>query len=138
MIGGWIARYKAILARLDRGAILLVIYSAFSAGQVAGIWSSMTVRDLATVAALATLILAIVMVVITLVARSLGLRREDRIAILFCGSKKSLASGVPMVIILFPGATASMIVVPLMLFHQIQLFVCAALARRFARSGDTG
>jgi sodium/bile acid cotransporter 7 len=66
------------------------------------------------------------------VARRLGFERADEIVIVFCGSKKSLASGVPMAGVLFPLAQVGMIVLPLMLFHQIQLMVCAALARRYA------
>ncbi|MBH0619118.1 bile acid:sodium symporter, partial [Salmonella enterica] len=59
--------------------------------------------------------------------------KEDEITIVFCGSKKSLASGIPMANILFPGAAVGAIVLPLMIFHQIQLFACATLAQRYAR-----
>ena len=70
-------------------------------------------------------------------ARRLGFNREDRIAILFCGSKKSLATGVPMANILFAGHPAlGMIVLPVMLFHQLQLMVCAVLAQRLARQAS--
>ncbi|MDT5155315.1 MAG: solute carrier family 10 (sodium/bile acid cotransporter), er 7, partial [Mycobacterium sp.] len=57
---------------------------------------------------------------------------EDQIAIVFCGSKKSLASGLPLASVLLPAAAAGLMVVPLMLFHQMQLMVCAWLARRYA------
>ncbi|HEX7916344.1 bile acid:sodium symporter, partial [Rudaea sp.] len=65
------------------------------------------------------------------------LSREDRITILFCGSKKSLASGVPMANVLFAGSAVGAIVLPLMLFHQVQLMVCAVLAQRYAREAAT-
>ncbi len=67
-----------------------------------------------------------------LVSRLLGFARADEITIVFCGSKKSLASGLPMATVLFAGQSVGLIVLPLMLFHQIQLMVCAALARRYA------
>jgi sodium/bile acid cotransporter 7 len=69
-------------------------------------------------------------------ARRLGFGREDRITIIFCGSKKSLASGLPMAAVLF-GAQASLLVLPLMLFHQMQLMVCAVLAKRWQKSAPS-
>ena len=65
-------------------------------------------------------------------ARRLGFSRADEIAIVFCGSKKSLVSGIPMANVLFAGPTLGLIVLPLMIFHQLQLMACAALARRYA------
>jgi sodium/bile acid cotransporter 7 len=132
-IGDWILRHRTITSIADRGSILLVVYAAFSAGVVAGVWSSLNVPDFAAVLLLSTLILAIVITVTTLLSRVLGFSTEDEIAIVFCGSKKSMASGIPMATILFAGHAVSLIVLPLMLFHQIQLFVCATLARRYAR-----
>ena len=75
-------------------------------------------------------------VVTTLVSRWAGFSTEDEIAIVFCGSKKSLAAGIPMANILFAAHAVGLIVLPLMLFHQIQLMVCAALARRFAAAHE--
>ncbi|WP_292033361.1 MULTISPECIES: bile acid:sodium symporter family protein [unclassified Brevundimonas] len=117
----------------DRGSILLVVYSAFSAGVVAGIWSQVTPPMLALVLLLNMVILASVLIITTVAARVLGFSVADEIAIVFCGSKKSMASGLPMANILFPAATVGLIVLPLMLFHQMQLMACAALARRYSR-----
>ena len=69
-------------------------------------------------------------------SRLLGFARADEMTIVFCGSKKSLASGLPMASVLLAGQSVGLIVLPLMLFHQIQLMVCAALARRYATEGD--
>lgn len=133
LIGDWFTRQKTLTMLVDRGSILLVVYSAFSAGVVAGIWSQVTPQSLLLVLVLNIVILALVMVFTTVAARSLRFSVEDEIAIVFCGSKKSMASGLPMANILFPAATVGLIVLPLMLFHQMQLMVCAALARRYAR-----
>ena len=116
---------------VDRGSILLVVYSAFSAGVVAGIWSQVTPQSLGLVFVLDLVMLAIVLVFTTLASRLLRFSVEDEIAIVFCGSKKSMASGLPMANILFPAATVGLIVLPLMLFHQMPLMVCAALAQRY-------
>ena len=137
LIGGWLAGHKTLTSVVDRGAILLVVYSAFSEGMVAGVWSRVSAHDLLWVFLLCCLLLGIIMGITAGLARGLGFDREDRIAILFCGSKKSLATGIPMAGILFAGQTMALIVLPLMLFHQIQLFVCAIIAQRFAATAAT-
>lgn len=132
-IGGFIDRNKGLLMPVDRGAILLVVYSAFSAAVVNGIWSQVSIGDLLVLLLLSMLILLTVMGVNWGVARLVGLSRADMIVLMFCGSKKSLVSGVPMAGALFPAAQVGLIILPLMIFHQLQLFLCAALAARFAR-----
>ncbi|MEO7193714.1 MAG: bile acid:sodium symporter family protein [Pseudonocardiaceae bacterium] len=131
-IGGFVERNKKILGLVDKGSILLVVYSAFSEGVVAGIWHRLTPVSLLLLVAVNVLLLAIVLVATTVVARMLGFSRADEICIVFCGSKKSLASGIPMATVLFSAQTVGLIVLPLMLFHQIQLMACAWLARRYA------
>ncbi|WP_040436014.1 bile acid:sodium symporter, partial [Melaminivora alkalimesophila] len=78
-------------------------------------------------------LLGLVLGFTTWIARRLGFSREDEITIVFCGSKKSLVSGVPMAKVLFDSEAAGAIVLPLMVFHQLQLMVCAVLAQRYAR-----
>jgi len=130
----WINRYKPIVNIVDRGSILLVVYTAFSAAVVEGLWHRLSVGDLVVVALLDGAVLFFALIATTIGARRLGFNREDEIAIVFCGSKKSLASGVPMAGVLFPAATVGPMIVPLMIFHQMQLMVCAVLARRYAES----
>jgi sodium/bile acid cotransporter 7 len=110
----------------------LVVYTAFSGGVVAGIWSRLSPRSFLLLAATNTLLLTIVICTTTIVARRLGFGRSDEITIVFRGSKKSLTSGIPMATVLFPASIAGVTVLPLMLFHQIQLMTCAWLARRYA------
>lgn len=136
LIGDWLNRRKTLTMLVDRGSILLVVYSAFSAGVVAGIWSKVTPQSLALVVVLNLVMLAIVLFFTTTVSRLLRFPVEDEIAIVFCGSKKSMASGLPMANIIFPASTVGLIVLPLMLFHQMQLMVCAALARRYSLRPD--
>lgn len=133
LIGEWLNRQKTLTMLVDRGSILLVVYSAFSAGVVAGIWSRVTPQSLGLVIVLDLVMLATVLVASTAASRFLRFTTEDEIAIVFCGSKKSMASGLPMANILFPASAVGLIVLPLMLFHQMQLMLCAALARRYAR-----
>ncbi len=136
-IGEWLLDHRTLTSVVDRGSVLLVVYAAFSAGMVAGVWKQLSLHDLAAVLALDLAILALVIGATTTASRRLGFSTPDEIAIVFCGSKKSMAGGIPMAAILFPGHAVGLIVLPLMLFHQAQLFVCATLARRYdARTSD--
>jgi sodium/bile acid cotransporter 7 len=131
-IGGFITRHKKILGYVDRGSILLVVYTAFSEGMVQGIWHQVSAVRLAGLLAVEAVVLAVMLTLTWYGGKALRFDREDRIAIQFAGSKKSLASGLPMASVLF-GAHASLAVLPLMLFHQMQLMVCAVIAKRRAR-----
>ncbi|GBQ68552.1 bile acid/Na+ symporter [Ameyamaea chiangmaiensis NBRC 103196] len=133
-IGAWARRNKALLSLTDRGSILIVVYTAFSHAVIEGLWHTVPLASLGMLAIVDMAVLAIVLTLTALGSRWLGFNRADEITIVFCGSKKTLASGVPMANVLFPSASVGMIVLPLILYHQIQLFVCAVLARRFARS----
>lgn len=134
-IGGFLFRNKKVLGHVDRGSILLVVYTAFSAGMVAGIWHQVSIARLGALMAVEAVILAVMLSVSWYGAERLGFGRDDRIAIQFAGSKKSLAAGLPMAGVLF-GAQAGLAVLPLMLFHQMQLMVCAVLARRRAQDPE--
>jgi len=135
LIGGFVQRNKAILGPVDRSSILLVVYTAFSAAVVGGIWHHIGLGDMAVLLGNCAAMLVLVMGANVAVARLMHLPREDAIVLLFCGSKKSLVSGVPMAGALFPAAQVGQIVLPLMLFHQLQLFVCAILAGHLAKDG---
>ncbi|MCO4700098.1 bile acid:sodium symporter [Streptomyces sp. RO-S4] len=132
-IGGFVARHRKVLGLVDRGSILLVVYTAFSQGMVQGVWSQVSPARLGGLLVVEAVLLAVMLALTWYGAKGLGFGREDRIAIQFAGSKKSLAAGLPMASVLF-GAHASLAVLPLMLFHQMQLMVCAVIAKR--RSKD--
>jgi sodium/bile acid cotransporter 7 len=130
LIGAWVSRHKKLVSLVDRGSILLVVYTAFGAAVVDGLWHRVSAPDLLWLLAVCTLLLAIVLAATWGAARAMRLSREDAVVLLFCGSKKSLASGVPMAGVLFPAAQVGLLILPLMLFHQIQLIACAIIARR--------
>jgi solute carrier family 10 (sodium/bile acid cotransporter), member 7 len=135
LIGGFILRHRLLLKCVDYGSILLIVYTAFSEGVVNGIWHQVDAAQLVRLALIDATLLAIVMTVLTFASRRLGFSRADEIAIVFCGSKKSLASGVSIATVLFAGQVG-LAIMPLMLFHQIQLMVCASLARRYASRAE--
>ena len=131
-IGGWVAQHRGLVAYVDQGSILLVVYTAFSAAVLQGLWKQVPLPVLGGLLVVNAVLLAIALLVTRYGARALGFDRADEITIVFCGSKKSLASGVPMAKVLFAGHPLGTIVLPIMLFHQIQLMTCAVLARRYA------
>ncbi|MEV0778694.1 bile acid:sodium symporter family protein [Streptomyces sp. NPDC050428] len=131
-VAGFLTRHRTLLGRVDRGSILLVVYTAFSQGMVAGVWHQVTPGRLGALFAVEVVLLAAMLTISWYGARRLGFDRADRVAIQFAGSKKSLAAGLPMASVLF-GAQASLAVMPLMLFHMLQLVVCALLAKRRSR-----
>ncbi|MFF4230439.1 bile acid:sodium symporter family protein [Streptomyces sp. NPDC001820] len=135
-IGGFLTRHKQALGYVDRGSILLVVYTAFSEGMVAGVWHQVTPLRLGALLLVEAALLAAMLGLTWYGSKRLGFGRGDRIAIQFAGSKKSLAAGLPMASVLF-GAQASLAVLPLMLFHQMQLMVCAVIAKRRARDAET-
>ncbi len=138
-IGAWVQRHRWLVGLVDRGSILLIVYAAFSEGMVNHIWAQLDHAGLARLLVVDACLLGIVLAVTSIASRALGFSREERITIVFCGSKKSLASGLPMASVLFAGQSVGLIVLPLMLFHQLQLMVCAALARHYAeRAGPDG
>ncbi|MFK0291222.1 bile acid:sodium symporter family protein [Streptomyces sp. NPDC090442] len=134
-VGGFLVRHKKVLGYVDRGSILLVVYAAFSAGMVQGIWHQVSPLRLLCLLGVEALLLTAMLTLTSYGSRKLGFNRADRIAITFAGSKKSLAAGLPMASVLF-GAQAGLAVLPLMVFHQMQLMVCAVLAKRYAARAD--
>ncbi len=132
-IARWVHRHAPMLKFVDQGSILLVVYTAFSAAVIEGLWKQVPASALAGLVVVCVVLLALVLSTTTWVSRRLGFSKADEITIVFCGSKKSLASGIPMAKVLFASHAVGAIVLPLMVFHQIQLMVCAVIAQRYAR-----
>jgi sodium/bile acid cotransporter 7 len=128
-----VGRWPKLTTIVDKGTILLAVYGAFSAASVAGVWTSLPVPQLLILVALAIALLAMIIGAALAVGRLGGFSDDNRAAILFCGSVKSLASGAPMARILFPGAASGLVILPLMIFHTIQLIVCAWIATYLAQ-----
>jgi sodium/bile acid cotransporter 7 len=135
-IAAWVARNARLVSYTDRGSILLVVYGAFSAAVVGGLWNQVSALELTVLLVICTVLLTVVLTASLLAARALGFNKADEIVVVFCASKKGLATGVPMASILFPAATVGFIVLPIMLFHQLQLMACAVIAQRYGTRAD--
>ncbi|MEV0278788.1 bile acid:sodium symporter family protein [Streptomyces sp. NPDC050610] len=131
-IADWITRHRRITMVCDRGSILLVVYSAFGQGVDAGIWGRLSPARLGVLLTLCALLLALVLALSAWAANRLDSGHEDRVTIVFCSSTKSLASGLPIASVLFAGKDVGLAVLPLMLYHTLQLMVCAVIARRWS------
>lgn len=132
---GFVARHKK-LKLFDQASIVLVVYSAFSEGVREGIWGMVSVTDIVILIGVCVVVLAFMLWLTWFTAGRLGFNRADAIAIQFCGTKKSLATGLPMATVLFAGQPIGLIMLPLMVFHQAQLIACSALASRYARETE--
>lgn len=123
---------------VDRGSITMVVYSAFSAGMVAGVWSSVSVWEIVFLVVFSALLVAFMLWLTHVISAKFGFARGDVIAIEFCGSKKSLATGLPMASVIFGGASLGLLILPLMIYHQVQLMICSWLAARYGRAEEVG
>lgn len=130
----FLGRHRMLVGAVDRGSILLVVYTAFSQSVIGGLWQSTRLSALAWLVVVCCVLLAVVLASNMWSTRHLGFNRADEIAIVFCGSKKSLATGVPMAGVLFGAAAIGPMLLPLMIFHQVQLMVCAVLAQHYPRA----
>lgn len=137
LIGNWVARNRSWLKNVDQSSIVLVVYTAFSQAVNQGLWNQVPLLNLLCLALVCCALLALVLWLVWHTSGWMGFALEDRITILFGGSKKSLATGVPMAQVLFAGGTLGVVLLPIMIYHQIQLMVCAVLAQRFAQRPDT-
>lgn len=120
----------------DQGSILMVVYGAFSSAVVAGLWTQVSIQTLLLLILACSVLLTIVMLLAVYIPKCMGFKVADQRTIFFCGSKKTLASGIPMAQILFMGQPLGMIVLPIMIFHQIQLMVCGIIANYWSKQSD--
>ncbi|WP_027587205.1 bile acid:sodium symporter family protein [Acidipropionibacterium thoenii] len=121
---------------VDNGVILAVVYSAFSSGVREHIWSMTSTAQLGVTILICLLLLALMLWLSWALGGWLRFNRPDRIAIQFCGTKKSLATGLPMAAVLFTGQPVGLIVLPLMIFHMCQLIACGWIAGRYRREWE--
>ena len=127
-------KFPSVVKVFDQGSILMVVYGAFSSAVVAGLWQQVSGITLIYLTLACSVLLTVVMLLALYLPKWLGFNQADQITIFFCSSKKTLASGVPMAQILFIGQSFGMIVLPIMIFHQIQLMVCGVIANHWSKS----
>ena len=140
-LGEWAARNKRAIGRVDRATILLLVYTSFCDSVERGVWTGRGAGPATATLIGSAAILAAMLAGMGLACRLLGFPPGDRTAAIFCGSKKTLASGVPMARLIFaasPGVDLGLVLLPIMVYHPMQLVVCGALASRWGRAGPDG
>ncbi len=134
VFSGWASRNKSRIHLVDRASILFLVYTSFADSVLQGVWSQHSVGTLLAVAVLGLLLFTGVMLISGTLARALGFAWEDQIAVMFCGSKKSMATGVPMAQVMFAASPAlGLLILPLLLYHTLQLVLAGTLAARWGR-----
>lgn len=139
VLGQLLRRWVGAIAKnrltkhVDRISIAMVVYAAFSEGIVEGIWTRIGIWELILLTVLSIVLVEFVIWLSGFVARRMGFDYADRVAVQFCGSKKSLATGLPMAAVIFGGTSVGALILPLMVFHQVQLMICAAKAAKWGR-----
>lgn len=129
----WAFRHKTFINRVDRGTILFIIYTSFCESVLHGVWSGKSSAVITTMVG-SLILFTVVFYFTSVVSKAAGFSESDRIAAIFCGSKKSIATGVPMAQLIFAGDPRfGIILLPLMLYHPLQLVICGVLARRWGQ-----
>lgn len=136
IMANWISSRQHLINRTDYLSILLVVYVAFSDAVSSGIWHRATGWSLLSIVLFSLLLLTVALVIMTYVSRLLSFDKADQITIIFCGSKKSLASGIPMASVLFPASTMGIMILPLMIFHQLQIIICSVIAYYYSKQSE--
>ena len=131
---GFMVKNARWLKNVDQSSILLVVYTAFSASVVGGLWQAVPPKALLILTLVCLVLLVFVLWLTKFLAVRLGFNQADEITIVFCASKKSLATGVPMAQVLFSSAMLGPALLPIMIFHQLQLMACSMIANQYARS----
>lgn len=135
----WLADFVASHPRLnivDRGSVVLIVYSAFASATADGVWHRTSVPQIVAVTVICCALLVGMLALTWWGGKALGFNRADDIVIQFCGTKKSLASGLPIATVLFPHESLALIILALVIYHQVQLVVCGAMASRYGRKWE--
>lgn len=135
-LSGWMAKARGVVLFVDRGSILLVVYTAFSAAVLQGLWQQVSAVAVLALIALSVVLLGVSLTISGWLGRRAGFSRADIVTMKLAASQKSLASGAPMAQVLFAAPVVGLMVLPLMIYHQVQLMICAMLAQRWGRQAD--
>ena len=126
-------KHKAVIGKIDKYVIILIVYNAFCDSIFNRIWSDFSIETLALSIAICVVVLLFVVHSIQWLASRSKFSLADEAAVVFCGTKKTLAAGIPMAKLIFVAdPNLGMILLPIMLYHPIQIFYCAILANKYA------
>lgn len=132
--GKWATRNKKYLSMFDQSVILSIVYSSFSDSFSNGVFHGISWTDLILLSGSVVALFFLIFNLTRWVSGWMKFCREDRITIIFCGTKKSLVHGSVMASVLFAGSsTGGIVLVPVMIYHAFQLFYISIVARRYSK-----
>ena len=133
LFGKFFSRHKRYTNLIDKAVILLLVYAAFCNSMMSGMWQQQGSSILWIAFGGTAVLLAIILVMTTRTAKLLDFSHADKVAAVFCASKKSLAAGAPMAALIFGSNPAlGLILLPIMIYHPLQLIVCSIMAEHYA------
>lgn len=136
-IGFITTRFKNQLRYFDQAVILLIVFRAFCDSFLNHMFDGYSIMELVILSAFMLLLFLVMLVLMQILSKRMGFSREDRITVIFCGSKKSLVQGAVMGQVLFPEAAAfGIVLLPLMLYHSLQLLAGSILAQQMAQTSN--
>jgi len=134
--GAFAGRQKARLRVFDQATILLIVFTAFCESFAGGVFRGYRPGDLAGLSAGLVGLYLLVFGLVWGLSRALGFSRTDQVVAVFCGSKKSLVYGSVMAGLLFPATAATgLLLLPLLLYHALQIVLASSMAQRLGRAG---
>lgn len=133
ILGSFAERHKTSLRYFDQAVILLIVFRAFAESFLEDMFTGYSAMELITLSILMLALFGIMLLIMKAVSSWMKFAREEQITVIFCGSKKSLVQGAVMGQILFPQANAfGLILLPLMIYHALQLVAGSILAQQMA------
>ena len=131
--GHLVREHRVLATWMDRAAIGIAVYVAFSGAVEEGLWQRVALSEWGVLLAGVTVLMAFAFGGAWLLGGMLRLERGDRIALLFSGAQKSIAMGAPLATVLFGAGTAGLVLLPVLVYHLLQLVLSAPLAARLNR-----
>lgn len=133
-LGTWAAQYKITLRNFDQTIILLIVFTSFCESFSGKMFDGFSLPELFLLGALMLIFFLLVFGLMDMLSSWLGFNREDRITVIFCGSKKSLVQGAVMGKVMFPAqAMLGVVLLPLMLYHALQLLAGSTIANAMGK-----
>jgi solute carrier family 10 (sodium/bile acid cotransporter), member 7 len=132
-LGGFVANNQKKLKNFDQAIILLIVFTAFSESFAKKMFAGNSLADFIWIGLAMAGLFVLIMTIMWVISKWLGFVQADTITVLFCGSKKSLVQGAVMGKVLFPDPLIfGIVLLPLMMYHSLQLLMGSAIAERFA------
>ena len=132
----WVSGYKNTLRNFDQMIILLIVYTSFCESFSGDQFNNFSISEIIFLGSMMLVLFLVVFLLMNQISLWMGFKREERITVIFCGSKKSLVQGAVMGKVLFPDqAILGVVLLPLMLYHALQLLAGSTIAKVMGRDG---